>query len=225
MRPEGTADQERRDILKLIFDHRESAVMLQVSDIAARLGLDFDAARFHVEQLGEDGYANVDPGAGGDHSLWLTPAGERLIREGVPASRPGTGVTIGSVGTLGAIAYEVSGTMQVVGSAQNSEITQQLSDPCQLSAQLEEFQNLLVDAVKAELRASELAAYTKAAADLRAELESDRPRERVVKALVRTLAFLGDIEGTIGLTARVWGPLSGFLTIAGQVIGGAPSGG
>ena len=46
--------------------------------------------------------------------------------------------------------------------------------------------------------------------ELKAELKADKPRPSVVKGLLGTLAFLGDIEGTVGLAGHVW-PLIGPL--------------
>jgi hypothetical protein len=46
--------------------------------------------------------------------------------------------------------------------------------------------------------------------ELKAELKTGKPRPSVVKSLLSALAFLGDIEGTVGLAGRVW-PLIGQL--------------
>ena len=59
-----------------------------------------------------------------------------------------------------------------------------------------------------------LLAYARAIEDLRRELAADEPELSKRQRLLGTLAFLGDIEGTLGLTQRAWPYVSALLAIA-----------
>ena len=124
---------------------------------------------------------------------------------------------------IGAIVHSMSGgTLQAIGETENSSISQIVNDPNLLQAQLDELVNQLLDAVKSELPASALLDYADAARQLKQELQSSHPDIPVIRRLLQTLAFFGDVEGTIGLMTRVWPVVSSFLMLAAGVLHALP---
>jgi len=125
--------------------------------------------------------------------------------------------------TIGAIVHSMSGgTLQAIGEAERSTITQIVNDPQILQAQVEELVTQLLEAVKAELPASELSKYTNSAQHLKEELLSSKPDASAIKRLLQTLAFLGDVEGTIGLMVRAWPAVSSLLMLAAGALQSLP---
>lgn len=112
---------------------------------------------------------------------------------------------------VGAIIHEMhGGNIQAIGQAHQSEINQLVSDPEALAEALDAILTKLLEAVKSEMPAAQLFAYMQQAEELKAALKSDTPQPAVIKRLLGTLAFLGDVEGTVGLVTRAW-PLIGSL--------------
>jgi|GEM_PF-1806659 len=112
---------------------------------------------------------------------------------------------------VGAIIHAMhGGNVQAIGHASQSEINQLINDPAALATALDDILAQVIDAVKADLPASQLIAYMQQAEELKGVLKSDKPQPAAVKRLLSTLAFLGDVEGTAGLVTRVW-PLIGSL--------------
>jgi ribosome-associated translation inhibitor RaiA len=125
--------------------------------------------------------------------------------------------------SVGAIVHSMSGgTLQAIGEAERSTITQIVNDPQILQARLEELITQLLEAVKAELPASSLLAYTDSANHLKEELLSSKPNASLVKRLLQILAFFGDVEGTIGLMVRAWPAVSSLLIVAAGVLQSLP---
>lgn len=112
---------------------------------------------------------------------------------------------------VGAIIHAMhGGNVQAIGHASQSEINQLINDPTALATALDDILAQVIDAVKADLPASQLIAYMQQAEEFKGALKSDKPQPAVLKRLLSTLAFLGDVEGTAGLVVRVW-PLIGSL--------------
>jgi len=112
---------------------------------------------------------------------------------------------------VGAIIHAMhGGNVQAIGHANQSEINQLINDPGALAAALDDILTQVIDAVRADLPAPQLIAYMQQAEELKGALKSDKPQPAVLKRLLSTLAFLGDVEGTAGLVVRVW-PLIGSL--------------
>jgi len=114
------------------------------------------------------------------------------------------------------------GTIQAIEAASHTEISQIVNDPEMLRSQVGDLTNQLIEAVKSELAASELTAYMEAVNDLRDQLLSGKPDPSLVKRPLGTLAFLGDVEGTVGLMGRVWPYISPLLMIAATLLGDLP---
>lgn len=126
--------------------------------------------------------------------------GRRMYRRGfrkdTSASTPALNV--------GAIINSVQGgTVQAIGLADGSTISQAVNDPAMLSSQFDQLTGRLLDEVKEELGGLDLEQYERTLAILRQEILSVQPRESKMKGLFRTLAFFGDVEGSIGLMLRV----------------------
>lgn len=125
--------------------------------------------------------------------------------------------------SIGAIIHTMSGgTVQAIGEAERSTITQVINDPQILEGQVEELITQLIEAVKTELSASQLLKYTSSAQSLREELLLTQPDASIIKRLLQTLAFLGDVEGSIGLMVRVWPAVSSLLMLGAGVLHSLP---
>jgi len=106
---------------------------------------------------------------------------------------------------IGAIIHEMTGgAVQAIGFSNHAELQQIVNDPALLTHQVDELANKLLDCVKAELSAERLVSYIKTIEDLKRQIVSDSPSPSVVRRLFGSLAFMGDLEGTISLAARVW---------------------
>ena len=116
--------------------------------------------------------------------------------------------------TIGAIIQTMSGgNLQATGIAQEASISQIINDPELLQSQLEALTENLLDEVKSELKVDQLAEYTNALQELREQALEKKPNTSLIQHLIRTLGFLGDIEGTISLMTRVWPYLHPILLI------------
>jgi len=107
--------------------------------------------------------------------------------------------------SIGALIQTMSGgSVQAVGSVQDSEIAQIINDPDLLRAQIKDLSTALLDEVKSILMASEFTDYLKAVQELQEQVLAERPNSSLVKRLAQTIGFLGDIDGSIELMAKVW---------------------
>lgn len=139
--------------------------------------------------------------------LASTPLGRKALRHGFRRETPEPNSTVNVGNVIGTM---LGGNVQGIGQASQSEITQIANDPQALAEMLDKLVTQLIDAVKSELPAQQLVAYKQGTEELKTELKAEKPQPAVVKKLLGTLAFLGDIEGTVGLAGRVWqlvGPL------------------
>jgi len=117
--------------------------------------------------------------------------------------------------TIGAIIGSINGgSVQAIGNALNSEIKQIVNDPQLMQSYLEEIADKLLNEVKAELSVKEYAKYQEAVESLKQQLAKEKPSESVVKKMIQSISFLGDIESSIGLMLRVWSFVQPFVTIA-----------
>lgn len=122
--------------------------------------------------------------------------------------------------TIGAIIHSMSGgNVQAVGVAQDAEISQVVNDPELLRSQVEALTESLLNEVKPVLNIDELVEYTQAVQALREQLLSDKPKQSLIRDFVRTVGFLGGVEGTIDLMTRVWPFLHPLLLIAAAKLG------
>ena len=209
--------EERRDaILRIVYEHESTGTpeFMEASQIAQRLGLTTQEINEQLEILEMGGYVKLAKAGGGDHEARLQPLGKQRVKEGF---KP---IAITPQYNIGAIIHSMSGgTVQAVGSASHTEISQIVNDPEMLQSQVEDLTNRLIGAVKGELAASELTVYMKTAEGLRNQLLSSEPNPSLVKRLLGTLAFLANVEGTIGLMVRVWPYISSLLMIAATILG------
>lgn len=121
---------------------------------------------------------------------------------------------------IGAIIHAMSGgNVQAVGIAEETEISQVVNDPALLHSQVEALTERLLDEAKSVLAGNDLIEYAQAVQSLKEQLLAEETNSSLLKRLTRTLAFLGDIEGTIGLMVRVWTYLYPLLLIAAERLG------
>lgn len=138
-----------------------------------------------------------------------------LLYEAVDSDFEPPAAEVAALFNIGAFINEMSGgNLQAVGSAQESEISQIVNDPGLLQSSVEALMGRLVDEVKADLRVEDSASYAQAATELKEQLLADKPQAGPIKRALRTLGFLGDVEGTIALIGRVWLNLYPLLLIA-----------
>jgi DNA-binding transcriptional ArsR family regulator len=213
--------EELRDqILRVIHDHqatRPGAGMIQASQIAQAMNLPVEQISYHLGVLKEHGYVRL-VGRGHSHrSASLLTRGKQRVVEG---HRPTAGVPQFYVGAI--IQAMSGGTVQAVGLASQTDLSQVVSDTKLLQGQLRELGDRLLEAVRADLPSARLTEYTRAREALREELWSRRPDPALVKRLLGTLAFLGDIEGTLGLSLRAWPYVSSFLALATKLADALP---
>ncbi len=115
--------------------------------------------------------------------------------------------------SIGAIVHEMKGgNLQAVGVA-HSDVQQIVNNPELLSEQLENIANDLIETVKAELTASELLEYIKTLEDLQTQILAENPSPSILRRLVQVVAFLGDIDGSSSLMAKVWPKIYPLLLI------------
>jgi hypothetical protein len=118
---------------------------------------------------------------------------------------------------IGAIIQSMSGgSIQAIGFADNAEISQIVSDPALLRTQVQALAEKLLDEVKAALTGNDLVEYVQAVQEFKEELLAEKPTPSLLKRFARTLALLGDVEGTIGLMVRVWPYLYPLLLFAAE---------
>ena len=116
---------------------------------------------------------------------------------------------------IGAIIQQMSGgNVQATGFANESEIRQIVNDPQLLSEKMLELTNQLLEAVKAELSAEKLVSYIKTIEEVKKEVSLEKPSSSILQRLFSSLAFMGDVEGAISLTARVWPFIYPMLVVA-----------
>lgn len=120
---------------------------------------------------------------------------------------------------IGAIVYGMSGgNVQAAGVA-HSEIRQIVNDPNLLSEQVEKITNSLIEEVKAELSVTDLTEYIRVTEELKAQLLADTVSPSLLQRLLRSISFLGDIEGSLALVARVWPKVYPLLLIVAEKMG------
>ena len=101
---------------------------------------------------------------------------------------------------IGAVIGSVSGgNVQAIGNAQNSEVSQVINDPKLFQVYLDDLAEKLLSEVKAELSVKEYAKYHETVENLKQELSEERPAISTIKKLVKSISFLGDVEGSIEL--------------------------
>jgi len=109
------------------------------------------------------------------------------------------------------------GNVQAIAQAIDSQISQNVNDPQALRAAIDELGAALVDAVRSELQANDLTRYVQEVEELKAALAAESPEPSMLKRILGTLSFFGDVEGTIGLALRVWPLIQVGLALAQQL--------
>ena len=132
----------------------------------------------------------------------------------MPAVVPPNQMNIGAV-----IHSMIGGNVQAVGIAEGSELSQIVNDAEMMQAQIEVLCENLLTEVKDTLGVDDLASYANAVQEIRDHLLSETPNRTGIRRLLNTLALLGDVEGTIGLMARIWPQIYNLLVIAGIKLG------
>jgi hypothetical protein len=128
--------------------------------------------------------------------------------------QPTSPVTIGAViGTMS------GGNLQAVGSAQGSELKQIINDPDLLRQRFEADADKLLTEVKSALDDESYNRYLRAVEELKQQVLAKEQNPSLIKWLLQQIAFLGDVEGTIGLITRVWPLVQPLLVIVAMKLG------
>lgn len=112
------------------------------------------------------------------------------------------------------------GNVQAVGLNNNAEINQIINDPQMLQEKLDIIAEQLIKAVKTELPSKELIEYIQSIDELKKQIQNEKPTPSMLHKLFASISFLGDVESTISLAARVWPYVYPLLLIAAQKISG-----
>jgi hypothetical protein len=112
------------------------------------------------------------------------------------------------------IGQMTGGTVQGIGHMQASEARQIVNDPELLQAKLDEATEHLLREVKSALDQEAYQKYSAALEELKRQILADEPSPKSLQNLVRTISFLGDIEGTIQFMARLWPLIHPLLLMA-----------
>ena len=110
----------------------------------------------------------------------------------------------------------IGGNVQAMAIAEavNSQFSQTINDPQAFVDQLDDICERLVEATESELPSTELLKYLQEIERLKVNLKSDSPESGVVRRILATLGFLGDLEGSISLVLRVWPYLYPLVALA-----------
>lgn len=206
---------EHIQILRIVLKHEtlNPSIVIKSSEIARSIGRTTQEIDHILESLEHRGYVHLAKEGPNNFGVWLDPFGEKVAREG---SRPENSVTHYNIG---AIIQSLSGqNVQATAIAHNAEISQIVNDPEALRTQIQYLTNKLIDAVRSELNKGELGDYLAAIEELQNQLLTERHDQSAIKRILKTLAFFGDIEGTLGLMGRVWPYISSLLLIAAQTV-------
>jgi hypothetical protein len=118
---------------------------------------------------------------------------------------------------IGAIIHEMkNGNIQAVGFSDHSQLQQTVNDPELLKQKVDDLANQLLEAIKVELPSDQLIAYMKDLEELKKQLVAEKPSPSILHKLFQALSFMGDTEGVISLTARVWPFIYPLLVIASE---------
>lgn len=201
-------------ILITIQEHEKSGAIAQInsSSIANRLGLSKHEINKYLRELELRGFIGIKESVE-NINVWLEPSGKNKISDGIGQSYNITNYNIG------AIIQSLSGSnIQAVALSHNSDISQIVNDPEALRNEVESLTDQVVNAVRVELGSIDFQEYVRAIEDLRNQILSSNPNPSIIKRLLGTLSFFGDVEGSIALMGRVWPYISPLLLIAIQLL-------
>lgn len=128
--------------------------------------------------------------------------------------------TTGTYLSIGAIIHgDMSGgSVQSVGFASHSEIEQIINDPALLNSKIDEYLDNLIEIIKEDLSIKSLTEYHIATEILKEQIKSKNPDSSLLKRILQTLAFLGDIEGTISITTKAWPYIYPLIVIFSELL-------
>ncbi len=163
--------------------------------------------------LGEQGLLNIIYDKRGDMNFTIKQSGYDAVENDFEISR----LPIAQQLNIGNYVEEMSGgNLQGIGLSIQSEVKQIINDPELLKKKVDELANQLFDVIKVEIPSEQLFAYKKNIEELKEQLVAKKQSASVLQKLFTTLAFLGDVEGTISLASRAWPLLYPLLVIASE---------
>ncbi len=172
-------------------------------------------SRDDMEALRELGLVGGQPNSQGETAYSLRQSAfDAVDTDFAPRPEPAPTQNIGAV-----IGVVHGGPVQAVGYADRSSVSQIQEDPSQFADALDTCIEKIVELVKPELDAREMAEYAKELHKVKAELLSDKPNESTLKRALSSLAFLAAIQGSVALMERVWPAIQPLLTLAAARLG------
>lgn len=169
-----------------------------------------------LDELCAEGLLEVEQKMPNDARYRITNLGRKAIAANfsLPVVSPAPPVSIGTIyGPVGNIGSSQGSTFQVVNQAQDSKNEQIINDPVLLQQRVDELAASLLNAVKTDLLEAQFNQYAAAVDELKQQiLQQEKPS--LNQRVLRTLALLGDVEGTLGLMSRVWPLVQPLLALA-----------
>ena len=211
--------ERQKDLLRAIVEHiragklREPIIpVVEIGGGGGIIGIERDFGpnvTGDLEVLSQEGLLSWELNSRGDKIYTVKQAGYEAVDNNFELPDD----FFASQVNIGAIVYGMSGgSFQAVGVA-HSEIQQIVNDPELLSGQIESLANDLIETVKSELPAAELVSYVKEVEELKAQILAKEASPSLLRRLLQTVAFLGDIEGSLSLMAKIWPKVYPFLLI------------
>ncbi len=146
----------------------------------------------------------------GERTYYIKQFGYEAVQNdfSLPDSPPASQVNIGNF-----IHSMAGGNVQGIGFA-HAQVSQIVNDPALFQETLDKCIESLVDQVKGELKSTELRQYIQALEEFKEQVLQTNPEPSAIKQVTSTLAFLGDVEGSLGLMVRTWPFVQPLITLA-----------
>lgn len=209
-------EQVRDNILKVMHDHEKKGISTFVRSwiddwaIAKQLRMDIRDVDEQLGILESEGVVDGSAKSSTSYHVRLTPQGKKRAREGF--QNP-------PIASIGAIIHTMSGgTVQAVGQANYSTISQSMNDTQALRAEFKALSDQFVGAIQDQLPEHKIAGYMEKLGELERELVSRRPNESILNRMLGGVFAMSAAEGTIQFTARIAPVIAQLTVLAARIV-------